>query len=722
MRFTGKVGKHELHVLTDCGSIHNFLDINVARKNFEWQLQVETFNTDMMILPFEACEMVLGIQWLATLSDIKCNYSQLRMEFMYKNKRITLRGTPKASMHLMDRKHRSKDFEIGNKGDEVLTPELDKVVQTFIDVFALPTKLPLQRSHDHRIPLIPNAQPVNIRPYRHPPMQKEAIEFIVNELLDSEVIKPSNSPFASPIVMDKFPIPIIEELIEELHGATIFSKLDLRYGYHQIRMYKDDIVKTAFKIHQWHYEFLVMPFRLTNSPSTFQALMNEVFQPYLRKFTLVFFDDILVYNSTMDEHVQHLTTILETMRHNKLFAKKSKCVSGTSHVEYLGHVISTKGVATDPSKISAMVEWPTPINVKQLRGFLRLIGYYRSLIATLVTTDLAKKIEDSVIVELKIGQGGHLGVKVTSHKICSVVYWKGLRKQVKQFVRECLVCQKYKPDLAAYPGLLQPLLIPQTIWSSISIDFIEGLPKSQNKNVIFVVVDRLSKLVQVKLLMSTSYHPQTDGQTKVVNRCLEGYLRCMTVHVPYLAGLSKVEAVDRTLKAIEDAIQTVNYHLIRAQNRMKQQADKGRTERSFEVGDRDILKLQPHRQVTVRMGKQHKFSPKFFGPFKVIAKIVQVAYHLELNSQAQIHDVFYVSQLKKHRCDIPTDQHVTLPQCDQNGLLAAQPLALLDRKIKKKNAVVVYELIQWTNRSMKDATWEPLDRLLKEYPSFDLNS
>ncbi|GJX79440.1 reverse transcriptase [Tanacetum coccineum] len=123
------------------------------------------------------------------------------------------------------------------------------------------------------------------------------------------------------------------------------------------------------------------------------------------------------------------------------------------------------------------------------------------------------------------------------------------------------------------------------------------------------------------------------------------------------------------------------------------------------------------------MGKHHKFSSKYFGPFKVLAKIGKVAYQLELNSQAQIHNVFHVSRLKKHRGEVSTDQQVLIPHCDQDGLLTSQPLALLDRKIvKKNNAVAVYGLIQWTNESIKDATWEPLDKLTKDCPDFDLNS
>ncbi|GKA00791.1 retrotransposon-related protein [Tanacetum coccineum] len=401
----GNVLNQLLHILMDSGSTHKFLDVYKTKqlgfqikktcplnvyvaggsklisqymvKNFQWKIQGVLFNTDVMLLPLGGWQKVKlrgtnqsELTWMSGKSLSK----QASQKDAYLTSMCCM--VPSASLNLMQCSVDTQSIE------------LQTLLEEYADVFKEPKTLPPHRSFDHQIPLKEGEVNVNIRPYRYPPAQKDVIETMVKELLDSGVIRRSHSPFSSPIVMvkkkdgpwrmcidyiqlnkftikDKFPIPVIEELIDELQGAQVFSKLDLRSGYHQIRMKEEDVYKTAFKSHEGHYEFVVMPFGLTNSPSTFQALMNCVFKPFLRRFALVFFDDNLVYSPSISEHIDQLRMVLQVMRMNTLFAKKSKCVFGTDRVEYLGHVIIGEGVETEPSKIQAMKEWHVPTNINQ---------------------------------------------------------------------------------------------------------------------------------------------------------------------------------------------------------------------------------------------------------------------------------------------------------------------------------------------------------------------
>nr|GEU97977.1 hypothetical protein [Tanacetum cinerariifolium] len=620
--------------------------------------------------------------------------------------------------------------------------EVKQVLTQFDKVFEVPKDLPPQRSHDHQIPLMPNTPLIDVRPYRHPPNQKNAIE--------------------------------------------VFSKLDLRSGYHQIRMNEDDICKLAFRTHEGHYD------------------------------------------KNLEEHCDHLAQVLQVMKHNTLYAKRTKCYFDVPQVEYLDHIISDQGYyrrfikdyasisqplvaltkknafkwnpsaelayhklkeamvkapvlalpnfeqdfEVDASQIILLSYWSKTLFAKhqalstyekefltvvaaldKWKGYLldrhfkirtdhfslkyllnqklttavqfkwlpKLLGYDYEIVykkrsenvaadalsrmdssgkllqiyVSFVSSGVWDKRKGKVVVgnDLELRKelvqhfhdeaiGGHSSAHVTIKKLGSLFYWKVDRlSKYAHFIPlthtfiASQVAQVFLDQVYKLHGL------PESIVSDRDKVFLSNFWKA-----LFVEL-------KVKLKLSTAYHPQTDGQTEVVNRSLGCYLRCMcdekpkewavycqtpSIHVPYISRDSRVEEVDRTLQAREEAIKVLKFHLKRSQDRMRNQANKHRTDRQFEVGDWVYLKLQPHRQVSIR---------------------------LELPSSSQMHQFFHISQLKK--CHGKDHSVGVLPQLREDGLLENKPMAILERRLGKvNNKPVMLVLIQWTNKVVEEATWE----------------
>ncbi|GJT12667.1 putative reverse transcriptase domain-containing protein [Tanacetum coccineum] len=278
------------------------------------------------------------------------------------------------------------------------------IVRDFPEVFPkdLPG-LPPARPVEFQIDFILGAAPIAQVPYRLAPSEMKELSEQLQELSDKGFIRPSSSPWGAPVlfvkkkdgsfrmcidyrelnkltVKNRYPLPRIDDLFDQLQGSSIYSKIDLRSGYHQLRVREQDIPKTAFRTRYGHYEFQVMPFGLTNALAVFMDLMNRVCKPYLDKFIIVFIDDILIYSKDEKEHEEHLKVILELLKKEKLYAKFSKCEFWIPKVQFLGHVIDSRGIHVDPAKIESIKDWASPKTPTKICQFLGLAGYYRRFI------------------------------------------------------------------------------------------------------------------------------------------------------------------------------------------------------------------------------------------------------------------------------------------------------------------------------------------------------
>ncbi|KAA0040646.1 DNA/RNA polymerases superfamily protein [Cucumis melo var. makuwa] len=261
---------------------------------------------------------------------------------------------------------------------EKLKPEDVPVVKEFLDVFPDDLSgLPPDREIEFTIELLPGTTPISQAPYRMAPSELKELKMQLQELVDKRYIRPSLNKVT---IRNKYLLPRIDDLFDQLKGAALFSKIDLRSGYHQLKVRESDIAKTAFRTRYGHYEFRVMPFGLTNAPAVFMDLINRIFHRYLDQFVTVFIDDILVYLVDRESHEEHLRIVLQTLREKQLYAKFSKCEFWLEQVVFLGHVVSAKGVSVDPQKVEAIVNWERPISATKVRSFLGLAGYYRLFI------------------------------------------------------------------------------------------------------------------------------------------------------------------------------------------------------------------------------------------------------------------------------------------------------------------------------------------------------
>ncbi|GJQ89821.1 putative reverse transcriptase domain-containing protein [Tanacetum coccineum] len=340
------------------------------------------------------------------------------------------------------------------------------IVQDFPEVFPEDLSgLPPTRQVEFQIDLVPGVAPVARAPYRLAPSEMKELSEQLKELSDKGFIRPSSSPWGAPVlfvkkkdgsfrmcidyrelnkltVKNRYPLPRIDDLFDQLQGSSVYSKINLRSGYHQLRVREEDIPKTAFRTRYGHYEFQVMPFGLTNAPAVFMDLMNRVCKPYLDKFVIVFIDDILIYSKNKQEHEEHLKLILELLKKEELYAKFSKCEFWIPKVQFLGHVIDSEGIHVDPAKIESIKDWTSPKSPTEIRQFLGLVGYYRRFIEGF--SKIAKPMTKLTQKKVKFvwGDKQEAAFQLLKQKLCSA--------PILALLEELL--SDYNCDIRYHPG------------------------------------------------------------------------------------------------------------------------------------------------------------------------------------------------------------------------------------------------------------------------------
>ncbi|GJZ26992.1 putative reverse transcriptase domain-containing protein [Tanacetum coccineum] len=783
------------------------------------KLEIKGHMFNINLIPFGSGSFDVIIGWIGC--------PNLRAEIICHEKVVRIPLLDGKVLRVLGEKPEEKVRQLMSARTKEQKQEEIVVVKDFPEVFPDDLSgLPPVREIEFRIELVPGAMPVAKSPYRLAPSELEELSGQLKELQDKGFIRPSSSPWGAPVlfvmkkhvsfkmcikyrelnkltIKNRYPLPKIDDLFDQLQGSQYFSKIDLRSGYHQLRVHEDDILKTAFRTRYGHFEFTVMPFGLTNAPA-------------LRE------------------------------------------------VQFLGHVINGDGIHVDPSKIEAVKNWKAPTTPSKVRSFLGLAGYYHRFIKdfskiakplTVLTQNwgeeqenafqtLKDKLCNAPVLALPDGpedfvmycdaSGLGLGCVMMQRELfsdyeCEICYhhgkanvvadalsrkervkpkrvramnmtlqssikdrilaaqkeasddsaglqkgldemiklrndgalyyldriWVPLKGDVRTLIMDeahkskCLTCLKVKAEHQTPSGLLQQLKIPEWKWEGIAMDFVTKLPRTScGYDTIWVIVDRLTKFAHflpmredykmdrlarqylneivsrhgvliliisdhdsqfksrfwqsmqealgTRLDMSTTYHPQTDGQSERTIQTLEDMLRACVLD---FGG-----SWDVHILLVEFSYNN-SYH------------SSEEKPLEFSVGDYVLLKVSPWKGV-VRFGKKGKLAPRFVGPFEIIEKVGPVAHQLDLPEELNgVHDTFHVSNLKKCLAD-PTLQ-VPLDEIQVNANLnfVEEHVEILEREFKKlKRSRIAIVKVWWNSKHGPEFTWEHEDQMKLKYP------
>ncbi|GKC75865.1 putative reverse transcriptase domain-containing protein [Tanacetum coccineum] len=640
------------------------------------------------------------------------------------------------------------------------------IVRDFPEVFPedLPG-LPPTRQVEFQIDLVPGAAPVARAPYRLAPSEMKELSEQLKELID--------------------------DLFDQLQGSSVYSKIDLRSGYHQLRVREEDIPKTAFRTRYGHYEFQVMPFGLTNAPAVFMDLMNRVCKPYLDKFVIVFIDDILIYSKNKQEHEEHLKLILELLKKEELYAKFSKCEFWIPKVQFLGHVIDSEGIHVDPAKIESIKDWASPKSPTEIRQFLGLAGYYRRFIEGF--SKIAKPMTKLTQKKVKFvwGDKQEAAFQLLKQKLCSAPIL-ALPEGSEDFIAYCDASKKglgavlmqrekvisyasrqlkiHEKNYTTHDLELGAVVFALKIWRH----YLYGTKCTvftDHKSLQHILNQKELNMRQCRwltrkpeniknedvggMLVENAKNPEAIRTEKLEPRadgtlCLNGRswlpcygdLRTVIMHesrpnIKEPSGLigttrdtewkwiTSLWSLSRCFPPKTSQGQTtpiwvlIGYEYCISSTK---QTDKARGLFKLSRIWLRACAIQTLNSFTLERGSTFwqtgEVKPRDVGPFKVLEKVGEVAYKLELPEElSRVHNIFHVSNLKKCHADEPLAIPLDGLHLDDKLHFVEEPIEIVDSEVKwLKRSHIPLVKVRWNSKRGPEFTWEREDQFQKKYP------